>query len=56
MQKGSSHQGREHTTAQKTATAKTSSRKSIFGRPGKPHLGRKSPTRTREGKNEFLTF
>jgi len=43
MQKGSSHQGRQHITTQKTATAKTSSRKSFFRQARKAPFREKKP-------------
>ena len=41
MQKGISHQGRQHITAQKAETAKTSSRKSLLGGQESPIQGEK---------------
>ena len=43
MQKGSSHQGRQHITAQKSASVKTSSRKSSFRQARKAPFREKKP-------------
>ena len=54
MQKGSSHQGRQHITAQKAETAKTSSRKSFSAGQESPIQGEKALQELRKVKMNFL--